>query len=234
MPILKVLSALLCYPQADMLGALPEMAKIAECGKLLPLREKTALLGFITTLSNADPMALQEDYVALFDRGRYLSLHIFEHVHGESRDRGQAMVDLLQLYHSHGFELAARELPDYIPLFLEFLSQRPAAEALPLLRDALPVLSLIGARLHEKRSAYACLFDALHGLAGEPDNLAEIRGRAAAEAPDAAIERMDEIWEEEAVRFMGNPNACAQPSETPETKTIPPYIPRKQQQPDSI
>ena len=78
-------------------------------------------------------MALQEQYVATFDRGRALSLHLFEHIHGESRDRGQAMVNLLEVYRKHGFELNARELPDYIPLFLEYLAQRPVEEALSLI-----------------------------------------------------------------------------------------------------
>lgn len=234
MQILKILSALLCYPQAEMFAALEEMATAVEREKLLPLREKAALLDFIDALHGSDLMALQEDYVALFDRGRYLSLHIFEHLHGESRDRGQAMVDLLQLYQSHGLELAARELPDFIPLFLEFLSQRPADEALPLLRDAMPVLSLLGARLHEKRSAYACLFDALQGLAGEPDNLGEIRQRAAAEEPDATLTNMDRIWEEEAVRFIDNPATCAQQAGSTATAMIPPHIPRKRPQPHSV
>lgn len=231
---LKVLSALLCYPQAEMLDALPEMAAAIERENLLPLREKTALLSFIESLGGTDPMLLQADYGALFDRGRYHSLHLFEHVHGESRDRGQAMVDLLQLYRNHGYELDARELPDYIPLFLEFLSRCPQAEALPMLRDAMPVLSLLGARLNEKQSPYACLFDALQALAGAPENLEEIRRRAAAEEPDAAIANMDEIWEEEAVRFMGNPGACALPAEAPAVVAIPPRILRKQPQPQSF
>ena len=103
-------------------------------------------------------------YVECFDRGRNLSLLIFEHIHGESRDRGQAMVDLLRIYREHGFELAAKELPDYIPLFLEYLSQRPEDEALDLLRDALPVLNLLRARLAERGSAYAVLFATLARL----------------------------------------------------------------------
>ena len=80
-------------------------------------------------------MDLQERYVASFDRGRARSLYLFEHVHGESRDRGQAMVNLLEIYRRHEFELNARELPDYIPLFMEYLAQRPDGEALDLLAD---------------------------------------------------------------------------------------------------
>lgn len=145
LPTLKVLSTLLCYPEADLLAALPDMAPIVERETLLRPESRTAVLGLIEAWRDADLLDLQEAYVALFDRGRSLSLHLFEPVHGESRDRGQAMVDLLRLYRSHGFELSSRELPDYVPLFLEFLSRQTRAEAVALLRDAMPVLSLRGA-----------------------------------------------------------------------------------------
>jgi nitrate reductase molybdenum cofactor assembly chaperone NarJ/NarW len=151
---------------------------------------------------------LQEHYVALFDRGRYVSLHIFEHVHGESRDRGQAMVNLLQMYEAHGFEMSTHELPDYIPLFLEFLSQQEPAEAVKLLKDAMPVLSLLGARLAERGSEFQAIFDALEGIAGEPECIDEIRQQAATETPDQTLLHMDEIWEEEAVSFMGAGDSC--------------------------
>ena len=140
-------------------------------------------------------MALQEQYVATFDRGRALSLHLFEHIHGESRDRGQAMVNLLEVYRKHGFELNARELPDYIPLFLEYLAQRPVEEALDLLAETAHVLTLLGARLAERGNDYHAVFDALTALVGEPDDSAEIRHQAATEGPDQAIVNMDKIWD---------------------------------------
>jgi nitrate reductase molybdenum cofactor assembly chaperone NarJ/NarW len=122
MLILKVMSVLLSYPQAETLAALDEMASVVQQEYRLSAANKAALLGLIDGYRNVDLLDCQERYVALFDRGRFLSLHIFEHVHGESRDRGQAMVNLLQLYQSHGFEMDVHELPDYIPLFLEFLA----------------------------------------------------------------------------------------------------------------
>ncbi|OYV16678.1 MAG: narJ, partial [Methylococcaceae bacterium NSM2-1] len=121
---LKVLSHLLSYPEAETLAALDEMTAVIEQEKLLPEAHIKPVLAIINSYRGADLLDLQERYVALFDRGRYLSLHIFEHVHGESRDRGQAMVNLLQMYEAHGFEMSTHELPDYIPLFLEFLSQQ--------------------------------------------------------------------------------------------------------------
>lgn len=205
---LKVLSLLLSYPEAEMLEALDDMASVIAQENLLPEADKNAVLGLIDSCRSKDLLELQESYVALFDRGRYLSLHIFEHVHGESRDRGQAMVNLMQMYESHGFAIAARELPDYIPLFLEFLSQQKQKEAAQLLQDAMPVLSLLGARLSERASGFHAVFDALAGFAGEPEAIAEIRQQAASEAPDETLVHMDDIWEEEAISFMGAGDAC--------------------------
>jgi nitrate reductase delta subunit len=205
---LKVLSLLLSYPEAEMLEALDEMAAVVEQENLLQDIHKKSVLALIGSYRGADLLDSQEDYVALFDRGRFLSLHIFEHVHGESRDRGQAMVNLLQMYESHGFEMSTHELPDYIPLFLEFLSQQEQDEAVQLLHDAMPVLSLLGARLTERGSKFSAVFDALAGFAGEPEALEEIRSQAATEGEDETLVNMDEIWEEEAVSFMGAENSC--------------------------
>ncbi|MFZ2406554.1 MAG: nitrate reductase molybdenum cofactor assembly chaperone [Methylobacter sp.] len=205
---LKVLSLLLSYPEAEMLEALDEMAAVVEQENLLPEDHKKSVLALIDSYRAADLLDSQEQYVALFDRGRFLSLHIFEHVHGESRDRGQAMVNLLQMYEAHGFEMSTHELPDYIPLFLEFLSQQEQAEAVQLLHDAMPVLSLLGARLTERGSKFSAVFDALAGFAGEPEELEEIRLQAATEGEDETLSNMDEIWEEEAVSFMGAGDAC--------------------------
>lgn len=217
---LKVLSLLLSYPEAEMLAALDEMAAVIERENLLPETDKKSVLAMINTYRGADLLDLQERYVALFDRGRYLSLHIFEHVHGESRDRGQAMVNLLQMYESHGFEIATHELPDYVPLFLEFLAQQQSLEAIKLLQDAMPVLSLLGARLAERGSEFRVVFEALEGIAGEAEEITEIRRQAAVEAPDETIVHMDDIWEEEAVSFLGAADSCRTPVPTVSPVTI--------------
>lgn len=205
---LKVLSLLLSYPEAEMLAALDEMAAVIEQENRLTDDQNKLVLALIQSYRGADLLDLQESYVALFDRGRFLSLHIFEHVHGESRDRGQAMVNLLQMYESHGFEMSTHELPDYIPLFLEFLAQQKSSEAFKLLQDAMPVLSLLGARLAERGSEFRVIFDALEAIAGEPEGIAEIRQQARTETSDETVLHMDEIWEEEAVSFMGAGDSC--------------------------
>jgi nitrate reductase delta subunit len=208
MRIFKVVSALLSYPQTELVQALGEIADAVSAEADLAEASKAGLLEFIDSRRHLDLIDWQQQYVELFDRGRALSLLIFEHVHGESRDRGQAMVDLLRLYQSHGFALDARELPDHVPLFLEFLSRLPKASALDFLGGALPVLNLLGARLAERDSPYAALFAALADIAGNSDGLDALREQAAAEGPDETLARMDAIWEEEVVSFMGNPKAC--------------------------
>jgi nitrate reductase delta subunit len=208
MKTLKVLSALLCYPQPEMQAALGEMVEALEEERLLPERERQALRTLMRQMAQMDVMELQERYIRLFDRGRALSLHLFEHLHGESRDRGQAMVNLLEVYRQHGFELNARELPDYLPLFLEYLAQRPAEEAVTLLADAMHVIALLGARLTERGSDYHVVFEALSALVGEPADIADIRRQVANEGPDQTVVNMDQIWEEEAVTFLGNQEGC--------------------------
>ncbi|MGH9888136.1 MAG: nitrate reductase molybdenum cofactor assembly chaperone, partial [bacterium] len=107
MPLYPILSALLCYPEQDLLDAMPEIdTALAEW----PQAQATlAPLGDL--LKTNTLIELQENYVATFDRNPAHSLHLFEHVHGESRDRGQAMVDLIDEYRREGFEPAEAELP---------------------------------------------------------------------------------------------------------------------------
>jgi len=208
MRILKVISLLLGYPQAETLAHLDEVAEAIRAEARLPEALRERLLELVEHLRAGDLIDLQQTYVGLFDRGRQLSLHLFEHVHGESRDRGQAMVDLMTLYRRHGFALGVRELPDYIPLFLEYCAHRPEAEARELLGDAMPILALIGARLAERGSRYHVLFEALAALVGDETAVTAARAQAVDEGPDETVVNMDKLWEEEQVRFLGSPAAC--------------------------
>lgn len=160
MKIFRILSALLSYPEQELLDALPEIeAALAETPAA------AADLSLLTDfLKENDLIPLQENYVATFDRNPAHSLHLFEHIHGESRDRGQAMVDLLQEYQRAGFEPCEQELPDHVPLFLEFLSLQTAEQAAALLGDAIHVLAAIGARLSRDESPYATIFVVLRSL----------------------------------------------------------------------
>jgi nitrate reductase delta subunit len=210
---LRVLGRLMAYPEQALLDAMPRMIEALRDEGWFSRSLGERLEGFMRTLAARPITELQEEYVALFDRGRALSLHLFEHVHGESRSRGQAMVDLLDLYRAGGLALDARELPDYLPLMLEYLSTRPRAEADELLGDAMGVIVLLGARLAERKSGYALLFEAIEAAVGTPNGAEALKRRAASEGPDETIEKMDEIWQEEQVRFMGgqDPSAAGLP-----------------------
>ena len=200
---LRVLSQLLTYPQEQLVEAAPELADVLAQEKLVDAYTRAALQPLLTRLEQGDLYALQENYVALFDRTRRLSLHLFEHVHGESRDRGQAMVDLAALYEKGGLYVASNELPDYLPLFLEFAATRPWAEARGLLKDVAHLLVQLEERLVERGSDYAAIFVALRILAGElrtvpADYLSQ---PAKADDPVADLEALDKEWEETAVTF---------------------------------
>ncbi len=201
---LRVLARLMAYPEQPLLDAMPRMIEVLRGEAWFPPALAGKIEAFMRRLASRPVTELQEEYVALFDRGRALSLHLFEHVHGESRDRGQAMVDLLEHYRTGGLVLDARELPDYLPLMLEYLSTRPRAEADELLGDAMGVIVLVGARLAERGSDYALLFVALETAVGSPADAASLKRRAATEGPDPTIQKMDEIWQDEQVTFMGN------------------------------
>lgn len=198
MRILKVMSALLDYPTADLQAALPEIRAII-ASDLRP-RQKTAaaLDGLAAELGDRDLIELQECYTSLFDRGRSVALHLYEHVHGDSRDRGSAMVALMELYHRHGFALDSSELPDYLPLLLEFLSQIDPQEARGILRDAAPIFALLRDRLDKRQSAYAAIPAALLVLA---DASAVVAPARPAEEEDDSFEALDRAWEEAAVAF---------------------------------
>jgi nitrate reductase delta subunit len=207
---LKVISLLLSYPTEDIRAALPEMkAALDDAG--IGRRETAALKRLADDIGALDLYDAQERYVFLFDRTRSLSLHLFEHVHGESRDRGQAMVDLMQMYEADGFEIDAKELPDYLPMFLEYLSVKPEAEAGELLGQTAHILAALRERLKKRKSVYVNAFAVLEALAsGKPDAalLAELL-EAPEDNPDD-LEALDRVWEEEAVTFGGNAgeNAC--------------------------
>jgi nitrate reductase delta subunit len=205
---LKVLAALLVYPERELIDDLDEMAAILDAESALPKAERRALAAFMADLRGGDLMDVQARYVALFDHSRSLSLHLYEHSHGDSRDRGQAMVNLLNHYRAHGLDPGDLELPDFLPLFLEFLSmRRPAVEARAMLGQAVWVAALLRARLEQRGSPYAAVFRALEALAPQRADEAAIRETIGGEVPDNAPEALDRAWEEAPVMFRDDPSA---------------------------
>jgi nitrate reductase delta subunit len=208
---LKVLSALLSYPTAELQAAIPEMRAAVDAEARLPQRNRDRLHRLLEEIANGDLYDLQERYVLLFDRTRSLSLHLFEHVHGESRDRGQAMVDLKALYERHGLFMASSELPDHLPLFLEFLSEIPEVEAQGLLDETSHVLEAIRLRLKKRTAPYSSVFSCAQALAhAEPQTevVAALLGEPDEDPNDLAA--LDAAWEEEEVTFGPAAIAAAQ------------------------
>lgn len=209
----KALGLLLSYPSPDIGMIAPDAAQAIVDEALVPAKLAAHISALANELATADRFDLEGRYHQLFDRSRALSLNLYEHVHGESRDRGQAMVELLGLYDAHGFDLASRELPDFLPVFCEFLSTMPLGEARALLGEAGHVVMAIAERLKKRRSPYQWPMHALAHLAGEVDAKAVSAMLSEAEDDPDDLEALDRIWAEEPVTFgpgdVGCPKASA-------------------------
>lgn len=200
---LRALSLLLSYPSAELQVHIGEIRQALRMERLTPPVALDALEPLLSKLETGDLFDLQADYTDLFDRSRKLSLHLFEHVHGDSRDRGPAMVDLGQTYIDRGFIMTLSELPDYLPLYLEFLACQPFEEARDLLGEPAHVLAALRQRLAERESPYAAAFGALLALARarpDPEALKALLGREPAAEAD-----VDDEWREAPVTF-GRPD----------------------------
>jgi nitrate reductase delta subunit len=187
--VLRALAALLAYPDAEIIAALPEIAEVVARSELVGRAARDRLAELVHELATDDPLALEERYVGLFDRGRTTSLNLFEHVHGESRDRGQAMVELVQMYEQAGLRLAAHELPDHLPVLLEYLSCRSHDEVRAMLGDCAHIVRAIGEALAKRGSRYAAALDAVLAVADEPG----LDWSRASEAPPAEPP-IDQEW----------------------------------------
>jgi len=200
----KVLSLLLSYPDEEWLKAASELEAILRTEAVLPPESLEAVVTFLRNLAADDVVEAQTRYVLLFDQTRALSLHLFEHVHGDSRDRGQAMVDLLKMYEEKGLFIDAKELPDHLPLFLEFLSEMPLDEARETLAQPLHIVAALEDRLRRRKSGYADVMGAIVAAANVSVNADEVAPILAQPEDDPTdLEALDEIWEEEAVTFGG-------------------------------
>jgi nitrate reductase molybdenum cofactor assembly chaperone NarJ/NarW len=206
---LKVLSALLSYPTAELRAAVPELRAALDTEGRLPRKNRDRLDLLLEEMATRDLYDLQERYVLLFDRSRSLSLNLFEHVHGESRDRGQAMVDLMALYERHGLAMSGSDLPDHLPLFLEFLSEVPETEAQGLIAETAHILEAIRQRLKKRKVPYSSVFSCVQVLAAKKplSSVVEPLLREPDENPED-FAALDAAWEEEEVTF--GPGAAAQ------------------------
>lgn len=195
---IKVLSFLLAYPSAAHQEVLPECMEILEEEKGLSAKALQRVSELCQWIESRPLLDIQEEYVDLFDRTPSLCLHLFEHIHGDSRERGQAMVDLGEIYKSSGLIILSDEMPDFLPLFLEYLSTLSPEKTYQNLGDVGSVLGAIGERLKKRQSHYASVFEALLEMADRKPNLKEIEEavkKDSGKIPDLA--EIDQQWEEQ-------------------------------------
>lgn len=207
----KLLGMLLSYPKQDLIDHLDDVEAMLKSEALLqkkPLKKVSKLIAY---LREEDLYEIQEDYVELFDRGRAHCLHMFEHIHGESRDRGQAMVNLIESYAERGFYMTEGELPDYLPLFLEYLSSLPADEAVELIGDPVNVIATIGVRLKKRDSLYHVLFEAMEALAKVKADAAVVAEAKAEKIEEQTLDELDAEWEE--AEAFDNTQDCSTPGD---------------------
>ncbi len=202
MQILKIIALLIEYPDEALWESRDEAISLVA-------QDAPGLLPFAQQYLNAPLLDRQAEWCEVFERGRATSLLLFEHVHAESRDRGQAMVDLMSQYEHAGLQLDCRELPDYLPLYLEYLSILPEAQAREGLQNVAPILALIGGRLKQRQVAHYQLFDALLRFAGSKLSSDSVTQQVAGEKRDDTRQALDAVWEEEQVKFIeDNATAC--------------------------
>ncbi len=196
---LKALAALLAYPSDELKAHAAELAEVVASERALPPVALRRLQPLFDRIANDDLLDQQSNYSELFDRSRALSLHLFEHVHGDSRERGQAMIDLGHQYLESGFYLEASELPDFIPVFLEYASCLPAGEARETLAQPAHVFAAVAERLDKRESDYAAVFHAVVALAGvrlDADTVAQVDDNTPPIDPS-----VEDDWEETPVSF---------------------------------
>lgn len=186
---LRVLARLLSYPDAQLRGNLLEMRQALLSEKAIAPARLEELNALINGLARGNALDNEAEYVEVFDRGRATSLHLFEHVHGDSRDRGPAMIDLAQTYEKAGLFLGPNEMPDYLPVVLEFVSTQPPKEARAFLGEMAHIFNAIFNALQQRNSPYASVLGALLELSGEKAHPVKI----------VADEPLDTSWEEPVV-----------------------------------
>jgi nitrate reductase delta subunit len=220
---LKALSLILSYPSRELQEAMPEIGAVLGADPRIAPDTRTSLQRLTEGLGQGDLFDVQESYVMLFDRSRTLSLNLFEHVHGESRDRGGAMVSLIETYRAAGFEPATTELPDHLPVLLEFLSTRPFAEVQETLADAAHIFDALANRLVRRESGYDAAFAALSQLAGEQPDVGTVADLLAQPDDDPTdLTALDAVWQETEVTFGPDPNAgCPQVRDMLAQMTLP-------------
>lgn len=198
MRTLKILGFLMTYPETAHIQAVDECLDILRAEKWLSAEMLDKLDNVADAFGKTNILDLQEEYVALFDRTPSLSLHLFEHIHGDSRDRGQALSDLLKVYEEAGLFISTEEMPDYLPLFTEYLATLSPAEAAETMGSIVNILSSLAERLKNRDSFYASILSAMIETASRaPDETAVQNYLKKSSGAALSPNEMDKEWEEQ-------------------------------------
>jgi len=197
---LRALAALLGYPSAELKANIGEVSGAMDQERALSRADRRRCSPLFDRFAQDDLLDLQSTYSELFDRSRSLSLHLFEHVHGDSRERGQAMIDLGQQYIESGFFLEGGELPDFVPVFLEYASCLSPAEAQEMLAQPAHVFAALAERLDKRGSDYSAIFHCLVAMAKARVD-ADARAVVDQNTPPVDAADIDAEWEEAPVSF---------------------------------
>ncbi|RKS87496.1 respiratory nitrate reductase chaperone NarJ [Orbus hercynius] len=204
MSVYKISACLLDYPNESLWQAQDECFVLIDDDSTLTEKQKQSFTQFIRDYFALPLMDAQAEYYQTFDVGYTTSLLLFEHVYGDSRERGQAMVDLMNQYAEHGIELATKQLPDYLPIFLEYLSLLAQPQRHAQLLEIAPILRLLMFRLEKKHSRFVALFDLLYQLSGHQFDDNQLKAKVSQESSETTNEKLDQIWQEEQVRFQAS------------------------------
>jgi len=210
MKSLIIIARLLDYPDNDLRDNKEDVLQAMTQYPELNAKHIEKMAAFIHHICEQPLLNVQADHSELFDRGRAVSLLLFEHVHGESRDRGQAMIDLLSQYREAGVDLSTKELPDYLPAYLEYLSILSPEQATEGLHNVAHILALLKARLSHRGSQYAEIFDVLVDLSDSQISQQVLDEKVAQEAKDYTPEALDAVWEEEQITFSGKDSCVSE------------------------
>ena len=208
---LRALGYLLSYPDAQLRSVMPQLIDALQAEQALTHERMSELKGVCEHLAALDPMEAEARYVDNFDRGRQTSLHLFEHVHGDSRDRGPALIDLMQTYEKAGLQFEADELPDHLPVVLEFASTLEPRQGREFLAEMAHIFNAIFAALQKRESPYVAVLGALLELSGEKASPVEV----------AADEPIDAVWEEPVVFDGCSSKGQARPDQAQTIRIVP-------------
>ena len=164
---LRALGYLLSYPDAQLRSVMPQLVDALRSEGALTSERMSEIEAVCQHLAALDPLEVEARYVDNFDRGRQTSLHLFEHVHGDSRDRGPALIDLLQTYEKAGLQFEADELPDHLPVVLEFASTLAPEACCDFIGEFAHILNSVHDALEGRQSSYAQAVAAVLELGGQ-------------------------------------------------------------------